>query len=183
MGIAVRKTLVQIEETLTEMGRPVDGAKLKLAVGVVMTNPAAGRYLDDLAPLVDLGAELGALLVGKAAAALGDRIADVSGYGKGAIVGSRGELEHAAALIHPKFGAPVRARLGRGPAIIPSTKKLGGCGASITVPITHCDDIWQFDQMDAIEFVAADGPRDDEIVVVLALSIGGRPLHRIRPVR
>lgn len=183
MAISIRKTIVNWEETSQEMGRPVSGTKLKLAVGIIMRNDAAGQYWDDLSRLIDTGAEVGAHLVNKAADLLGARISEVTGYGKGAIVGTKGELEHAAALIHPKFGAPVRAKLGRGPAIIPSTKKLGGCGSSITMPITNCDDIWKFDQMDAIDLFVPDGPREDEIVIALALSIGGRPLHRIKPVK
>jgi hypothetical protein len=104
---------------------------------------------------------------------------EVSSYGKAAVVGSNGELEHAAALIHPKFGAPVRARLGRGPAIIPSTKLLGGIGTRIVFPLTNCSDIWAFDDMDAMSFGVDDSPRPDEILAVLGLGIGGRPLHRI----
>jgi hypothetical protein len=94
-------------------------------------------------------------------------------------VGAAGEIEHAAALIHPRFGAPIRAVLGRGPAIIPSTKLMGGPGTRITAPLTNCSDIWVFDDMDAIAFSIDDAPRPDEILVVLALSVGGRPLHRI----
>ena len=151
----------------------------KIATGVVFTNPLAGQYEDNLDALIELGAELGALLIDEALAALGCPADDVSAYGKAAIVGTNGELEHAAALIHPKFGAPVRAALGKGPAIIPSTKLLGGPGTRIVAPLTNCSDIWVFDDMDAIAFSIDDAPRPDEILAVLALGIGGRPLHRI----
>jgi hypothetical protein len=139
----------------------------------------AGEYVDDLAELVLLGASLGQLLVDEALAALGRPADEVSAYGKAAIVGTDGEIEHAAALIHPTFGAPVRAALGRGPAIIPSTKLLGAPGTRIVAPLTNCSDIWVFDDMDAIAISIDDAPRSDEIVAVLALGVGGRPLHRI----
>jgi hypothetical protein len=179
MELSIRKVVSVVETTQREMGRDVDGLHRKVATGIVMTNPFAGRYEDDLAPLVDLGADLGQALIDEALAVLGAPVGDVSGYGKGVVVGAAGEIEHAAALIHPKFGAPVRAALGRGPAIIPSTKILGGPGTRLVVPITNCSDIWVFDDMDAIAFSIDDAPRDDELLVVLALSIGGRPLHRI----
>ena len=127
-----------------------------------------------------LGAEVGALLAEAALAALGGDGGAIAGYGKGAIVGVDGELEHAAALIHPTFGAPVRAAIGGGKAIIPSTKLVGGPGCRIVVPITNRDDIWEFDDMDAAATQIDDAPRPDEVVVVLALASGGRPLKRIR---
>jgi hypothetical protein len=103
----------------------------------------------------------------------------VVAYGKAAIVGLDGELEHAAALLHPCFGAPVRDAVDHGHAIIPSTKKVAGAGASITLPITNKDDIWSFDEMDAAEISIPDAPRPDEVVVVLALATGSRPLARV----
>ncbi len=179
MSLDIRKIVSVVETTRVELGRPVQGIRRKVATGVVMTNPFAGRFVDDLTPLVDLGAELGALLVEEALAALGRDVGEVSAYGKAAVVGVDGELEHAAALIHPRFGGPVRAKLGKGPAIIPSTKLLGGPGTRIVAPITNCDDIWSFDEMDAIAFSIDDAPRGGEVVAILALAVGGRPLHRI----
>jgi hypothetical protein len=179
MQLDVRKVVSIIETTKLEMGRPVEGLRRKVAVAVVLANPCAGEYLEDLSELVGLGAELGELLVNEALAVLGSPAADVSAYGKAAIVGTNGEIEHAAALIHPTFGAPVRAALGRGPAIIPSTKLLGGPGTRIVAPLTNCSDIWVFDDMDAIAISIDDAPRPDEVVAVLALGVGGRPLHRI----
>ena len=106
---------------------------------------------------------------------------DVQSYGKGAIVGVDGEIEHAAALIHPRFGAPVRSALGDASEIITSTKKMGGPGATLTVPLTSKKSIWDFDHMDAAEIAIPDAPHADEIVVVLALAMGGRPRKRIKP--
>jgi hypothetical protein len=183
MGLEIRKVVSIVETTRREMGREVDGLRRKVATGVVFTNPLAGVYREGLDQLVDLGAELGQILVDEALAALGGPVDDVSGYGKAAIVGADGEIEHAAALIHPRFGAPVRAALGKGPAIIPSTKLMGGPGTRIVAPITNCSDIWVFDDMDAIAFGIDDAPRANEIVAVLALAVGGRPLHRIGAAR
>ena len=179
MQLEIRKVVSVVETTHREMGRDVPGLRRKVATGVVLTNPLAGVYEDDLSELVDLGTALGQLLVDEALAALGGQVEDVSGYGKAAVVGVDGEIEHAAALIHPRFGAPIRAALGKGPAIIPSTKLLGGPGTRIVAPITNCSDIWVFDDMDAIAISVDDAPRADEILAVLALGVGGRPLHRI----
>lgn len=180
MNLEVRKVVSIIETTRTEMGRPVGGLRRKVATGVVFRNPLAGVYEANLDSLVDLGAELGQVLIDEALAALGCAVHEVSAYGKASVVGTNGEIEHAAALIHPKFGAPIRAALGRGPAIIPSTKLLGGPGTRIVAPLTNCSDIWAFDDMDAIAFSIDDAPRADEILAVLALGVGGRPHHRIR---
>lgn len=179
MKLEIRKVVSVVETTRIEIGRPVDGLRRKVATGIVMTNPFAGRYVEDLTPLVDLGAELGQALIDEAMAALGCSADEVSAYGKAAVVGTNGEIEHAAALIHPKFGAPIRAVLGKGPAIIPSTKLMGGPGTRIVAPLTNCSDIWVFDDMDAIAFSIDDAPLPDEVLAVLALGVGGRPLHRI----
>ncbi|MGL6280087.1 MAG: amino acid synthesis family protein [Gaiella sp.] len=168
-----------VDETLVEGGRAVDGPARKVVVAAVVRNPVAGRFVDDLAELEALGAEIAELLARRAVALLGPDAA-VSAYGKGAIVGIDGELEHAAAILHPRFGAPVRAAVGGGAAIIPSTKKVAGPGAALTMPLTNKDDIWSFDEMDAAEIAVADAPRPDEIVVCLALASGGRPHARTR---
>jgi len=177
--VYVRKLVVQVEETLAEAGRPSRPPSVKVVAAAVVRNPLAGGYVEDLEPLEALGAEVAALLAGRAVAALGREL-DVTAYGKGAIVGLDGELEHAAAILHPRFGAPVRAAVGGGAAIIPSTKKVAAAGASLTMPLTNKDDIWSFDEMDAAELAIADAPRPDEVVVCLALAAGGRPHARTR---
>ena len=93
--------------------------------------------------------------------------------------GQTAKLEHAAAVLHPRFGAPVRAAVEHGDDIIPSTKKVGAPGSTIVMPLTNKDDIWSFDHMDAAEITVADAPRPNEILVCLVLGIGGRPLHRV----
>ena len=176
----IRKVVATIEETSREMGQSVEPAAVKIAVTAVVKNPYAARYEADLSPLYALGAEVADMLTKKALAILGTSAEAISAYGKGAIVGVDGEIEHAAAFIHPKFGAPVREAIGGGKAIIPSTKKLGGPGAAITVPMVNRDDVWVFDDMDAIDVSLPDAPRADEIVITLAFGLGGRPLKRIK---
>lgn len=180
MPLEVRKLVTLVEETRSEAGRAVVPPTRKALAAAVIANPLAGRYSEELDVLLDLGREVGALLVDAALAALGGDGAAVSAYGKGAIVGIDGEIEHAAALIHPTFGAPVRAAIGGGKAIIPSTKLVGGPGCRIVVPIVNRDDIWEFDDMDGAAIQFDDAPRPAEVVVVLALASGGRPLKRTK---
>ncbi len=175
----IRKIVVQVEETHGVAGRPVAPPTRKVVAAAAVRNPLAGRAAEDLAELEALGADVAALLAERAVAALGPDAA-VTAYGKGAIVGLDGELEHAAAILHPRFGAPVRAAIGGGAAIIPSTKKVAAAGAPLTMPITNKDDIWSFDEMDAAEIAMPDAPRPDEMVVCLVLAAGGRPLARTR---
>jgi hypothetical protein len=146
----------------------------------VIDNPLAGKPGADLAVLEAMGAEISGQLAERALAALGVAAGDVTAYGKGAIVGTAGEIEHAAALIHPRFGAPVRKTVVKGDDIIPSTKKIGGPGAHITLPITNKDDIWSFNEMDAMDVWIPDAPHADEIVVSVALAVGGRPFARTK---
>jgi len=180
VGVDVRKLIVQVEEIHREAGRSIEPPRRRAVAAAVIANPCAGRYVEDLQELVDHGAELGGLLATRAVEALGCLPDEVRAYGKAAIVGFDGELEHAAAVLHPRFGAPVRAAVDHGHAIIPSTKKVAGPGATITVPIGNKDDVWSFDEMDAVDFGVGDAPRPDEMVVVLALATGGRPLARVR---
>ena len=178
----IRKLVVHVEETVAEAGRQAASPTVKVVAAAVVANPLAGGYRPELAELEALGAEVAQLLASRAVAALAMLPGEhrVSAYGKGAIVGLDGELEHAAAVLHPRFGAPVRAAIGGGAAIIPSTKKVGPPGAAITMPITNKDDIWSFDEMDAAELVIPDAPRPDEIVVALVLASGGRVHARTR---
>jgi hypothetical protein len=142
----------------------------------VLHNPFAGRYVADLSELMAIGEALGAELAARGLAALGG---PAQSFGKAAIVGEDGELEHVAALLHPRMGAPVRAALGRGPALIPSAKKRGGMGSTIDVPLGHKDAAFVRSHFDAIEARLADAPHRDEILLCLALTDGGRPLPRI----
>ena len=104
----------------------------------------------------------------------------MTSYGKAAIIGTDGEIEHTAAILHPRFGAPVRAAVGKGDDIIPGTKKVGGPGSVAVIPLTNKNSIWEFDDMDSTEITIPDAPHADEIVVIVALAIGGRPLARTK---
>ncbi len=178
-AMQVRKIVVQLEETYSEVGKAVSPPSRKVTIAAVITNPFAGKHVEELAPMYDLGAEVSALLAKRGLEVLGVGPEAIQNYGKAAIVGTDGEIEHAAALLHPKFGAPVRGAV-EGKDIIPSTKKIGAPGAAITFPLTGKTSIWDFDQMDAAEITIPDAPRANEVVVILALGIGGRPLHRIK---
>jgi hypothetical protein len=175
----IRKVVVIVEETQIDAGRVLGRPTCKVVAAAVVANPLAGRYVEDLAELESLGADVAAVLAERAVAAL-PAGTKVTAYGKGAIVGLDGELEHAAAILHPRFGAPVRAAIGGGASIIPSTKKVAPPGATLTMPILNTDDIWSFDEMDAAEISIPDAPRPDEVVVCLVLASGGRPLARTR---
>jgi hypothetical protein len=176
----IRKFVTSSEEILAESGRPTGRVVRKAVCSAVITNPLAGKPGADLAELEAMGAEVSGQLAERALAALGVKPDEVNAYGKGCVVGTNGEIEHAAALIHPRFGAPVRKVVVKGDDIIPSTKKVAGPGASITLPITNKDDIWSFDEMDAIEVCIGDAPQPNEIVVSVALAVGGRPFARTR---
>ena len=179
MPAALRKLVTILDETRQEMGRAVLPPVRRAVACAVIANPFAGRYAESLEDLVALGEELGALLAERAIAALGVPGSEVHSFGKAAVVGEAGELEHAAALLHPRMGAPVRAALGRGPALIPSAKKAGGPGTAIDVPLGHKDAAFVRSHFDAIEARVPDAPRAAEILVCLALTTGGRPLPRI----
>jgi hypothetical protein len=178
-NIKIRKQVVIIEDTVREVGREVDPPLRKAAAIAVVENPFAGRYADDLSALVDFGEVLGDLLTKRAVAALDVAHGQVKGYGKAAITGTAGELEHCAALIHPKMGKPLRAAVNGGKAIIPSTKKRGGPGTRIDVPLFFKDDEWWMPYLDAMEINVPDAPAPDEVVVAVVVSSGGRPLARV----
>lgn len=177
--LSVRKWFVSREETTSVLGRTLAEPSVRAIAAAVVTNPFAGRYVEDLSPLVAAAPWLAGELASRCLGVLGVEAARISAYGKGAIVGLDGEVEHAAALIHPTFGAPVRAAIGGGAAIIPSTKVVAGAGFRLTMPVTNRNDIWVFDDMDAASFAIDDAPRPDEVVVALAYAYGGRPAHRI----
>jgi hypothetical protein len=177
--VSVRKWFSSREETVSIHGRKLPTPSVRAITAAVVSNPFAGRYVEDLNPLIDAAPELAAELARRCLAVLGAPVESVTAYGKGAIVGLDGEAEHAAALIHPTFGAPVRAAIGGGAAIIPSTKVVAAAGFRLTMPVTNRDDIWVFDDMDAASFAIDDAPHPDEIVIALVYATGGRPGHRI----
>jgi hypothetical protein len=179
MKAKIRKILTLVDETQTEMGRPVSPPVRRAVACAVIENPFASRYAEDLSPLIDMSEELGELLTKRCVSALGISGGNAEGYGKAAIVGEAGELEHAAALLHPKLGTPIRKVLEKGAALIPSAKKIGGIGAAIDVPLGHKDAAYVRSHFDAIEVRVPDAPRANEIVVCVAVTDGGRPLPRV----
>lgn len=179
MPAVIRKIVTVIEETLSEQGQKVSPPTRRAAAIAVIENPFAGKYVEDLTPLIDIGEELGAMLSAKAVAALGIDGPTAQSYGKAAAVGENGELEHAAALLHPKMGAPVRKVLGKGAALIPSSKKRGGPGVPLDIPLGHKDAAFVRSHFDGMEVRINDAPRANEIMVAVAVTDSGRPLPRV----
>jgi len=179
MPANIRKLIVQVDEVRKEMGQTIDPPTRRAVAIAVIDNPYAGRYSENLDELIAIGEELGALLGQKAVQALGIEPAAAQSYGKAAIVGENGELEHAAAILHPKLGAPLRVAVEKGAALVPSAKKRGTLGTAIDVPLGHKDAAFVRSHFDAIEARVSDAPRANEIVVAVAVTDSGRPLARI----
>ncbi|MEP6558769.1 MAG: amino acid synthesis family protein [Burkholderiales bacterium] len=179
MPANIRKLIVQIDETRIEMGRAVEPPTRRAVAIAVISNPYAGRYAEQLDELIAIGEELGGLLGDKCVQALGIKPEEAQSYGKAAIVGEGGELELAAAILHPKLGAPLRTAVQKGAALVPSAKKMGGLGAAIDVPLGHKDAAYVRSHFDAIEARVSDAPRAGEIVVAVAVTDSGRPAPRI----
>jgi len=179
MSAKIRKIIVQVDETRIEMGRAIEPPTRKALAMAVIENPYAGAYSENLDALIAIGDELGGLLGQKCVEALGIAPAQAQSYGKAAIVGEAGELEHAAAILHPKLGAPLRKAVEKGAALVPSAKKMGGLGTAIDVPLGHKDAAFVRSHFDAMEARVSDAPRANEIVVAVAVTANGRPLARI----
>jgi len=178
-SLVIRKIVVSVDETHHEMGRAIVPPTRRAVAVAVIQNPFAGRYEEDLSLLMEIGETLGALLGERCVQALGVSPSQTQSYGKAAIVGERGELEHAAAILHPKLGAPLRKAVEKGAALVPSAKKRGGPGTPIDVPLGHKDAAYVRSHFDAVEARVTDAPAADEIVVAVAVTDSGRPLPRI----
>lgn len=184
--LKIRKLVTIIEEIHMEMGKKLEKPIRKAAAIAVIENPFAGKYVEDLSILYDFGEKLGRMLAEKALNVLGAKPEDIDSYGKGAIVGTAGELEHGHAILHPKLGRPFREVLGgvdHCKAIIPSAAKVGGPGTPLDVPLHYKRAAFVRSHYDAIEVRVTDAPKNDEILVALAISDGGRPLARIGGLR
>lgn len=179
MKAKIRKIVTVLEEIHIEMGRPVNPPARRAAAIAVIENPYARHYAEDLSLLMEIGEELGDLLSRRAVEALGIPGSEVESYGKAALVGENGELEHAAALLHPKMGAPVRKTLGKGAALIPSSKKRGGMGSELDIPLGHKDAAFVRSHFDGMQVQVNDAPRAGEIMVAIAVTDSGRPLARV----
>ena len=179
MPAKIRKIIVQTDEVRVEMGRDVQPPVRKALAMAVIENPCAGRYVENLDELIAIGEELGGLLGARCVQALDIEPGQAQSYGKAAIVGEAGELEHAAAILHPKLGAPLRVAVEKGAALVPSSKKMGGLGTAIDVPLGHKDAAYVRSHFDAMEARVADAPRANEIVVAVVVTDSGRPLPRV----
>jgi hypothetical protein len=175
----IRKMMTVTDEIHREMGREINPPTRRAAAIAVIENPFAGRYVEDLSDLMEIGVELGGLLGERAVAALGIAPAEAESYGKAAMVGENGELEHCAAILHPKLGAPLRKAVEKGAALVPSSKKRGGPGQTLDIPLGHKDAAYVRSHFDGMEVWINDAPRANEILVAVAVTDSGRPLPRV----
>ena len=179
MRAQIRKIIVQVDEVHIEMGKAISPPTRRALAMAVIHNPLAGSYTENLDALIAIGEELGGLLGDKCVKALGIAPGDAQSYGKAAIVGEAGEIEHAAAILHPKLGAPLRVAVEKGAALVPSSKKRGTLGTAIDVPLGHKDAAFVRSHFDAMEARVSDAPRANEIVVAVVVTDSGRPLARV----
>ena len=178
LDFPIRKIAVLVEEIRHDGGPAPKQPKLRGAALAVVKNPFAGRYAEDLQSAMDDLKPLGLELTERLIAALGGDVKKIDGYGKGAIVGTAGEIEHGA-LWHVPGGYAMREKLGQAKAIVPSAMKVGGFGARLDVPLGHVNAAYVRSHFDAIEIGISDGPRPDEILFVLAMACGGRVHSRM----
>ncbi len=172
----VKREYTIVETTYTEGGKELATPLVRVIAAAVIENPFAGKYQEDLSELMETGEKLGELLGERAVKELKGA---PQSYGKAAIVGMQGEREHAAALLHPKLGGPLRKAVDGGKALIPSAKKVGGPGTSIDIPLHYKDAMKVRSHFDAVELRIPDAPADDEIVVAVCVTDGGRPHARV----
>ncbi len=175
----IRKIVTVVEQTHIEMDKTIGPPTRRAASVAVIENPFAGRYQEDLDALMAIGEELGGLLGDKCVAALGIEPSEAESYGKAAMVGENGELEHAAAILHPRLGKPLRVAVEKGAALVPSSKKMGSMGQPLDVPLGHKDAAYVRSHFDGMEVRINDAPRANEIMVAIAVTDSGRPLPRV----
>jgi amino acid synthesis protein len=171
--IEIRRLRTEVEEIRHEYGPQPAEPLLRGSICVVMRNPYAGRYEPDIMPMMDALKPVGLEMAQRLVKALGDDPTKIESYGKGAIVGSKGELEHGA-LWHAPGGYAMREVLGGAKAIVPSAKKLGGPGTRLDVPITHINASYVRSHFDAMEVGIPGAPKADEILFALVMTTGGR---------
>jgi hypothetical protein len=175
--VVLRKQQIVVEEIFHEGGPRADTPLRRAAMISVVRNPFAGRYEPEIAGFMEDLKPLGLDMARRLIAALGGREA-VEGYGKGAIVGEAGEIEHGA-LWHVPGGYAMREVLGGARAIVPSTKKVGAAGARLDVPVTHINASYVRSHFDAMEVGINDAPRPDEMALVLVMTTGPRIHERV----
>jgi hypothetical protein len=176
--VKIRKFVATVEETFHDGGPRLDRPVTKACVGGVIANPYAGRHVADIQPMMKELEPLAVELTERVMKLLGAKGSELEAYGKGVIVGIAGELEHAA-LWHQPSGFGIRHAMGGAKSIVPSTVKVAAAGARIDIPLHHVTASYVRSHFDSIEFCVPDGPRPDEIVFIVAASIGGRPHARV----
>jgi len=175
----IRKIVMFMDETHIEMNKAISPPTRRAAAVAVIENPFASEYQEDLTVLMDIGEEMGALLGQRCVELLGIASSDAQSYGKAAMVGENGELEHAAALLHPKLGKPLRAAVEKGAALVASNKKMGSPGQVLDVPLGHKEAAYVRSHFDGMEVRINDAPRANEIMIAVAVTDSGRPLPRV----
>ena len=176
IGMEIRKIILTRETLYSEAGR-VSANPVAHAVAIaVLANPFAGRFVDDLSALFDVGAQLGQRLMPDLVKLLGNKAV---AYSKAAIVGVSGDVEHGHALVHPKLGKPMRAAIGGGKEVICSNVKVAAAGTSIDMPFANKDNIWSFEHFSTVTICVPDAPRPNEVVVAIGISDAGRLFPRV----
>ena len=175
----IRKLVTIVDEIHSEMGKTINPPTRRAAAIAVIENPFAGFYQEDLEDLMNIGEELGSLLGKRCIEALGIKPSEAESYGKAALIGENGELEHGAALLHPRMGAPLRSEVEKGAALVPSSKKRGPMGDALDIPLGHKNAAYVRSHFDGMEVRVNDAPRANEILVAIAVTDSGRPLPRV----
>jgi hypothetical protein len=175
----IRKLVTIVDEIHSEMGKTINPPTRRAAAIAVIENPFAGFYQEDLEDLMSIGEELGSLLGKRCIEALGIKPSEAESYGKAALIGENGELEHGAALLHPRMGAPLRSEVEKGAALVPSSKKRGPMGDALDIPLGHKNAAYVRSHFDGMEVRVNDAPRANEILVAIAVTDSGRPLPRV----
>ena len=175
----IRKMVTIIDEIHYEMGQKINPPTRRAAAVAVIENPFADKYVEDLEMLMQIGEELGAILGKRCIKALGIKPSAAQSYGKAALIGENGELEHGAAILHPRMGAPLRKEVDKGAALVPSSKKRGSMGDALDIPLGNKDAAYVRSHFDGMEVRVNDAPRANEILVAIAVTDSGRPLSRV----
>jgi hypothetical protein len=174
----IHKLVSTVEEVRNVQGRPIDPPLRRVAAVAVLSNPFSGRYSEDLTSLGMLGKTLAEILGRRAIELLGNDRSRVATYGKAALVGLHGELEHGAAVLHPLLGKALRGLIGHATTMMPSVTKVGPAGALLDIPLHSVTDQWSFDHFDSASIAVPDAPTPDELLIAIAMSDRGRPLAR-----
>lgn len=179
MTARIRKIISFVETVERVFDHALPSPATRVCAAAVIENPCAGRYVEDLCELMTIGAEMGQLLAEKCLEVSGLDASSIQSFGKAALVGENGEIEHGAALLHPSLGAPLRQVIGGGKALVPSSKKIGGPGDTLDVPLGHKDAAYVRSHFDGMPIRIADAPRPNEILIAIALAPCGRPAPRV----